>query len=84
MRLPLSVRANAAKFNKHKFLMEALLSTGEKRLIEVTTSAFWGGGAHYDSPAYDLGDTHGKNNKRLILEEVWHNAWQMLNPRRTR
>ena len=84
MRLPLSARANEAKFNQHKFLMDALLSTGDTRLIEGTTSAFWGGGAHYDSPAYDLGDTHGKNNQGLIIEGVRHNARQMLNTRRQR
>ena len=42
MRLLLSAHANEAIFNQHKFLMEALLSTGEKRLIKGTTSAFWG------------------------------------------
>ena len=64
---------NEAKFKQHRFLMEALLSTGDTHLIEGTTSSFWGGGARYESPAYDLGDIHGKDHQGLILEDIREN-----------
>ena len=75
---PCAAKANAAKFNQHRFLMDALLATGNKRLIEGTTSSFWGGGARYESIAYDLGDTHGKNHQGLILEDVRENEFRAL------
>ena len=48
-RRPCAANANQAKFSQHRFLMDALISTAGKRLIEGTTSAFWGGGARYES-----------------------------------
>ena len=77
-RRPCAAKANAAKFNQHRFLMDVLLATGSKRLIEGTTSSYWGGGARYESIAYDLGDTHGKNTQGLILEDVRENELRAL------
>ena len=77
-RRPCAAKANEAKFRQHRFLMDALLSTGNKHLIEGTTSSFWGGGARYESVAYDLHDAHGKNNQGLILEDVRENEFRAL------
>ena len=64
--------------------MEALLATGETHLIEGTTSSFWGGGARYDSLAYDLVDAHGKDNQGLILEDIRRNELIFLSAQRNR
>ena len=64
---PIAAEANAAKFGQHKFLMEALLATGKKHLIEGTTSSFWGSGARYEPFAYDLEDAHGCKTQGLML-----------------
>ena len=63
-------------------LSKVVSSTAGKRLIEGTTSAFWGGGARYESNAYDLGDAHGKNNQGLILEDIRDN--EIKSPRGSR
>ena len=64
--------------------MDALIATGDTHLIEGTTSAFWGGGAHYDSPAYDLEDVHGKNNQGFILEDIRRNELEFRRSMRNR
>ena len=77
-RCPIAAEANAAKFGQHKFLMEALLATGEKHLIEGTTSSFWGSGARYESLAYDLEDAHGCKTQGLMLPSSrWPPPWQI-------
>ena len=58
--------------------MEALLATGEKHLIEGTTSSFWGGGARYEALAYDLEDAHGCNTQGLMLENIRENEQRAL------
>ena len=66
-RLHIGGVANDAKFQQNRDLMEFLLETEDLWLIEGTTSAFWAGGEHYDSLAYDNGDVHGRNNQGLLV-----------------
>ena len=60
-RLHIARIGNEAKFRDNPDLMEALIETGDVKLIEGATSSFWAGGEHYDSEAYENEDAHGKN-----------------------
>ena len=66
-RLPIATIGNEAKFRDNPDLLEALLDTGELRLIEGATSSFWVGGEPYNSLSYDNKDAHGKNHQGEML-----------------
>lgn len=58
------------KFSQNDLLLESLLATGKKALIEATTDMFWGAATVIGSKLLKNGSWKGRNELGLILVEV--------------
>lgn len=58
------------KFSQNEYLLNSLLSTGKKALIEATTDTFWGAATVIGSKLLANGTWKGRNELGLILAEV--------------
>lgn len=58
------------KSSQNEYLLNSLLSTGKKALIEATTYMFWGAAAVIGSKSLKNGTWKGRNELGLILIEV--------------
>lgn len=58
------------KFSQNEDLLDSLLSTGTKTLIEATTDKYWGAAAVIGSKLLKNGSWKGRNELGLILSEV--------------
>ena len=72
-RLHIARIGNEAKYRDNHDLMEALIETGDLKLIEGATSSFWAGGELYNSEAYDNDDAHGKNHQGNMVMNLRDN-----------